>query len=100
MLNVTSEVGQLRRVMVLSPGEEVRLMTPALRHDFLFDDILYLDLAKHEHEAFRRLLSVVVPHADVLDAADLLRDILHDEAIRRSLVESVCRLQVGPNVDP
>lgn len=78
----------------------MRLMTPALRHDFLFDDILYLDLAKHEHEAFRRLLSVIVPDTDVLDAADLLRDLLHDEAIRRSLVESVCRLQVGPDVDP
>ncbi len=75
-------------------------MTPALRHDLLFDDILYLDLAKHEHEAFRRLISVIVPHMDVLDSADLLRDVLGDEAAKRTLVESVCRLQVGPNTDP
>src|SRR5215216_2791848 len=99
-LNVTSEIGQLRRVVIHTPGQEVRQMTPALRHDLLFDDILYLDLAKHEHEAFRRLLSVIVPTDDVLDSADLLRDILEDETTRRMLVESVCRLQVGPDTDP
>ena len=74
-------------------------MTPALRHDFLFDDILFLDLARHEHDAFRRLISVIVPPEDVLDSADLLRDVLHHEELRRALVESVCRLQVGPNTD-
>jgi arginine deiminase len=100
MLNVTSEIGTLKRVVVHAPGQEVRRMTPALRYDLLFDDILYLDLARHEHEAFRRLISVVVPPQDVLDSADMLRDILQDEETRRSLVESVCRLQVGPNTDP
>lgn len=75
-------------------------MTPALRHDLLFDDILYLELARHEHEAFRRLLSVIVPEEEVLDAADLLRDVVQDDTTRRTLVESVCRLQVGPNTDP
>ena len=40
-------------------------MTPALRHDLLFDDILYLELVKHEHEAFRQLLSVIVPPASM-----------------------------------
>src|SRR5215210_2098071 len=100
MLNVTSEIGQLKRVVVHAPGQEVRRMTPALRHDLLFDDILYLDLAKHEHEAFRRLISVIVPPQDVLDSADLLRDLLEDKTTRHTLVESVCRLQVGPNTDP
>src|SRR4051794_40335321 len=99
MLNVTSEIGLLRRVVVHSPGQEVRRMTPALRHDLLFDDILYLDLAKHEHEAFRRLISVIVPHYDVLDSEDMLRDVLADESARHALVESVCRMQVGPNAD-
>ena len=67
MLNVTSEIGTLRRVVVHAPGQEVRRMTPALRHDLLFDDILYLDLARHEHDAFRQLLSVIVPPEDVLE---------------------------------
>src|SRR5437868_4581549 len=93
MLNVTSEMGQLRRVVVHAPGREVRLMTPALRHDLLFDDILYVEFAKHEHEAFRQLLSVIVPPGDVLDAADLLRDVLDNEPTRRELIEGVCRLQ-------
>jgi arginine deiminase len=99
MLNVKSEIGQLRRVVVHTPGEEVRRMTPALRHDLLFDDILYLDLARHEHEAFRRLISVIVPPEDVLDSAALLRDILEDETTRSRLVDSACKLQVGPDTD-
>ena len=68
-------------------------MTPALRHELLFDDILYLNLAKHEHEAFRQLLSLIVPSQDVLDSANLLQDILQDDHVRRLLIESVCALQ-------
>jgi arginine deiminase len=99
VLNVTSEIGTLRRVVVHAPGQEVRRMTPALRHDLLFDDILYLDLARHEHDAFRQLLSVIVPPEDVLDSAELLRDCLEDDDIRNELVESVCRLQNGHDID-
>jgi arginine deiminase len=99
MLNVTSEIGTLRRVVVHTPGQEVRRMTPALRHDLLFDDIHYLDLARHEHEAFRRLLSVIVPPEDVLDSADLLRDCLEDDDTRNSVIESVCRLQGVPDAE-
>jgi arginine deiminase len=99
MLNVTSEIGTLGRVVVHTPGQEVRRMTPALRHDLLFDDILYLDLARHEHEVFRRLLSVIVPPEDVLDSADLLRDCLEDLDTRHTLIESVCRLQGVPTRD-
>jgi arginine deiminase len=99
MLNVTSEIGTLRRVVVHTPGQEVRRMTPALRHELLFDDILYLDLARHEHEAFKRIHSAIVPPADVLDSADMLRDVLQDESVRHELVESVCRLERGPESD-
>ena len=95
MLNVTSEIGTLKRVVLHTPGQEIRRMTPALRHDLLFDDILYLDLARHEHEAFKRILSVIVPPEDVLDSADMLREVLEDDAVRQSLVGSVCRLQDG-----
>jgi arginine deiminase len=95
MLNVTSEIGTLKRVVIHTPGQEIRRMTPALRHELLFDDILYLDLARHEHEAFKRILSIVVPPEDVLDSAEMLRDILQDESARYSLVESVCMLHGG-----
>lgn len=95
MLNVTSEIGKLKRVVVHTPGQEIRRMTPALRHDLLFDDILYLDLARHEHEAFKRIISIVVPPEDVLDSAEMLRDVLEDDTARHALIESVCKLQGG-----
>ncbi len=95
MLNVTSEIGKLKRVVVHTPGQEIRRMTPALRHDLLFDDILYVDLAKHEHEAFKRIISVIVPPEDVLDSAEMLREVLEDDGARQAMVESVCKLQGG-----
>jgi arginine deiminase len=99
MLNVTSEIGTLRRVVVHTPGKEVQRMTPALRHDLLFDDILYHELARHEHEAFRRLLSVIVPPEDVLDSADLLRDLLDDPEMREGIVDEVCTFSMGIGAD-
>lgn len=99
MLNVTSEIGTLKRVVVHMPGQEIRRMTPALRHELLFDDILYLDLAKHEHEVYRRILSVIVPPEDVLDSAEMLRDILADEDTRNVLLDSVCKLHVGSQAE-
>lgn len=95
MLNVTSEIGTLKRVVVHTPGQEIRRMTPALRHDLLFDDILYLDLARHEHEAFKRIISVIVPPEDVLDSAEMLRDVLDDEGARELLIDSVCKLDAS-----
>ena len=74
-------------------------MTPALRHDLLFDDILYHELARHEHEAFRQLISVIVPPEEVLDAADMLRDILEDEQTRNALVQAICQMELAPYVD-
>ena len=99
MLNVSSEIGKLKRVVVHTPGQEIRRMTPALRHDLLFDDILYLDLAKHEHDAFKRIISVIVPPEDVLDSADMLREVLDDDGARQALIESVCKLQGGTDAE-
>src|SRR5690242_4752433 len=75
-----------------APGEEIRRMTPGLRHQLLFDDILYLELARREHEAFRRLMGLVAPPEGILEVVDLLSDVLADELVRRQLIDDVCAL--------
>jgi arginine deiminase len=97
-LSITSEIGPLRRILLHTPGEEIRRMTPGLRQQLLFDDILYLELARREHEAFRRLMSIVVPEGGVLEVVDLLTEVLADELIRRQLIDDVCALD-GLNED-
>jgi arginine deiminase len=49
---VHSEVGKLRQVMVHRPGLEHTRLTPSNAEELLFDDVLWVDRAKSEHDAF------------------------------------------------
>ena len=51
---VNSEVGKLRQVMVHRPGLEHTRLTPSNAEELLFDDVLWVDRAKAEHDAFCR----------------------------------------------
>ncbi|MCK5883529.1 MAG: hypothetical protein KAG61_07555 [Bacteriovoracaceae bacterium] len=48
--HVYSEIGRLKKVMVHAPGPEVDIVTPNGANDLLFEDILFGDLARTEHE--------------------------------------------------
>lgn len=49
---VSSEVGRLRRALVHEPNLAVRRLTPATCREFLFDQVLWVDRAREEHQAF------------------------------------------------
>ena len=51
-LGVHSEAGQLRKVMVCSPGLAHSRLTPTNCDKFLFDDVLWVDNAKRDHFDF------------------------------------------------
>jgi arginine deiminase len=51
-LGVHSEVGRLRKVMVHRPGLEHTRLTPSNAEELLFDDVLWVERAKVEHDAF------------------------------------------------
>ena len=72
-VRVTSEVGRLRAVVCHAPGLELATVTPANRADFLFDDILDLELARREHGVF---MSVLSRFTEVFEVSDLLRETL------------------------
>lgn len=74
MLNVSSEIGRLRRVLVHGPGAEVDLMVPAMMEELLFDDILFGEGARDEHARFRRVLQLL--GVETLEARDLLAETL------------------------
>ena len=72
-LCITSEVGRLRKVICHSPGPELTVVTPSNRADYLFDDILDLEIARREHSRFVAILS---RFAEVLEVSDQLTEIL------------------------
>ena len=82
-VNVTSEIGRLRAVVVHTPGPELLAVTPATREDYLYDDIIDSDLAQREH---RRFVAILERFARVYHVRDLLADILASQEARDLLI--------------
>jgi len=85
MLDVTSEIGRLRRVLVHAPGPEVDRMVPAMMEQLLFDDILDGDRAREEHGQLRRVMQLL--GVDVIESGDLLQQALECDEARRWVVD-------------
>ncbi|HEY8258725.1 MAG TPA: arginine deiminase family protein [Gemmatimonadales bacterium] len=77
-VDVTSEIGTLESVLVHTPGHELEAVTPGNRADYLYDDIIDLEIAQREH---RQFVSVLRRFARVHQVRDLLAEVLeHPEA--------------------
>ena len=55
-INVFSEIGKLKTVLLHRPGKELENLTPEILERLLFDDIPYLKVAQKEHDAFAKTL--------------------------------------------
>src|SRR5256884_8636052 len=64
-VHVTSEIGPLQTVLVHTPGRELVAVTPGNREDYLYDDIIDLDLAQREHRRFVAVLEGFAPGYEV-----------------------------------
>jgi len=78
---VYSEAGRLRTVLVHRPGVALERLTPANRADFLFDDVVWVERAATEHDAFVELLRS--RDVEVLYLQEMLADALEDSADAR-----------------
>jgi arginine deiminase len=87
MLQVTSEVGRLRRVLVHEPGPEVDRMVPAMLGDLLFDDIVFGGEARAEHRMLRGVLERL--GVEVLEARSLLVETLRIPEAREWLLATL-----------
>ena len=91
-VHVTSEIGALRSVLIHTPGRELVAVTPGNREDYLYDDIIDLDLAVQEH---RRFAAVLSRYAEVLEVRDLLAEVAAQPEARDFLVTRA--LEVVPS---
>lgn len=73
-LNVFSEIGPLKKVLLHRPGRELENLTPKWLEQLLFDDIPWLELARKEHDEFAsKLRSLGV---EVVYLTDLVVEVL------------------------
>ena len=91
-LHVDSEVGRMQRVILHRPDIELKRLTPTNKHDLLFDEILWVERAQHEHDGFAEALrerDVEVIYFDTLlretvqqpRALDYILDHVFDERV-------------------
>jgi arginine deiminase len=88
-LNVTSEIGKLKSVLVHLPGREIDQMVPPMMAQLLFDDILYGQEAREEHRRFQQLIRFIAD--DVVDLRDLLEEVLEDEDVKERILRDLAK---------
>ena len=84
-----SEIGKLNAVLLHRPGIEIERMTPENAHEALYSDILNKRIVDSEYANFEGVLSKWTKTYQVID---LLAEVLKNEAVKKNLVETSCRL--------
>lgn len=92
---VFSEVGKLHKVMVHRPDLSLCRLTPSNHDELLFDDVLWVDRAQLEHDAFVQMMRE--RGIEVFYLRDLLAETLAtSDEVRRLIIErEVSELTVG-----
>ncbi|GEP39446.1 arginine deiminase [Nocardioides psychrotolerans] len=96
--HVDSEVGLLKQAIVHRPGLELSRLTPANVEELLFDDVMWADRARQEHDAFVVQLEArgVVVH----EFATLLAEALDQPGAREFLQDRLATAtRFGPALD-
>ena len=84
LLNVRSEIGELKKVLLHRPGKEIENLTPDLMDRLLFDDIPYLEVARKEHDAFADIFRS--NGVEVVYLEDLAAEALTDDDIKSKFI--------------
>jgi len=96
-LGVQSEIGQLRQAIVHRPGLELSRLTPQNIRDLLFDDVLWAQRAKEEHDVFAETLREHGVRVHYF--GQLLAETLAVPASREFVLNRVCTPEnLGPSL--
>ena len=95
-LNITSEIGSLKRVLLRRPGKEVENLIPSTMEELLFDDIPYLPIIQEEHDAFATVLRD--NGAEVVYLENLLTETLKEDKVKDQLISQLIK-ESGIHVD-
>ena len=94
-INVKSEIGPLKKVLLHRPGAELLNLTPDTLGRLLFDDIPFLPAAQKEHDEFVEILRnngiEVVFLEDLMADVLELSDDIEDKFIRQFVYEAGIR---------
>ncbi|SDK85875.1 arginine deiminase [Natronincola ferrireducens] len=96
-LNVSSEIGKLKIVLLHRPGRELERLTPQYLQELLFDDIPWLKKMKEEHDGFAKMMEDRGCQTYYYET--LLDEILKDRTIRFNFITDIVTNCNIKNVD-
>jgi len=85
-IQVSSEIGRLKRVIIHRPDEGIDRISPRRAEELLFDDIVYLPKMQEEHDIFTDVLKAFLGAENVLETGDLLAGAIGADAITKEWV--------------
>jgi arginine deiminase len=98
MINVGSETGRLRKVLIHRPDRGIGRITPRRATELLFDDIVYLPLMIDEHKTFTQVLKAFVGDLNVLEVEHLLLESLQaNKDLREELIRKAVDYEELPS---
>ena len=83
-INVNSEIGKLKKVMLHRPGKELENLMPEYLDRLLFDDIPYLRIAQEEHDSFADILRQ--NDVEVVYLSDIVAESIVNQDVRDELI--------------
>ncbi len=100
MINVNSEIGRLRKVIVHRPDKGIGRITPKRATELLFDDIVYVPQMMDEHDTFTDVLDEFVGQDNVLETEKLILEALNaNEDKRNELIDRAVSYEELPKSD-
>ena len=82
---VHSEVGRLRKVMVHRPDLSLKRLTPSNHDELLFDDVLWVERARRDHQDFQTQMRE--RGVEVVELHDVLTETMKDPAAKAWLLD-------------
>ncbi|XWO13547.1 Arginine deiminase [Candidatus Hepatincola sp. Pdp] len=84
-INVFSEIGKLKKVLLHRPGEELNNLAPEYLSRLLFDDTPFLEIAQKEHDTFAKTLTKL--GAEVVYVEDLVVESLQNTTVKEEFIK-------------
>lgn len=94
-INVNSEIGELKGVILHTPGPEVEKMTPENAERALYSDILNLSVALNEYNQFKGVLN---KHCQTYEVKDLLSGLFENKQVKSDLLKQICTNEAVPEL--
>ncbi len=89
MLQIGSEIGRLRKVLLHRPGRELENLIPEALERLLFDDIPWLEKAQEEHDAFAGTLRSL--GVEVVYLQDLASQAIDTGGVKEEFIDQYIR---------